>query len=55
MQMPASPGEATLNPMGLMSLTLRDDLGTAYQLVGMTGGTGQGFTMFRPANRSTTA
>jgi hypothetical protein len=47
--MPASAGEATLNPMGLVSLTLRDDLSTTYEMVGMTSGTHHGFTEFIPA------
>jgi hypothetical protein len=46
---PASAEEAALNPMGLMSLTLRDALGTPYEMVGMTGGGKHGYTMFRPA------
>jgi hypothetical protein len=47
--LPESAAEAGLNPMGFMSLTLRDALATEYQLVGMTGGTHHGFTMYRPA------
>lgn len=49
LQMPTSAEEAGLNPHGLMSLTLRDDLGTRYELVGMHSGTRHGFTMFKPA------
>jgi hypothetical protein len=45
----ATAEEAGLNPMGLMSLTLRDDLGTQYELVGMTSGSHHGFSMYRPA------
>lgn len=48
-EMPATAEEAGLNPMGLMSLTLRDDLGTHYELVGMTTGGHHGFAMYRPA------
>jgi hypothetical protein len=51
MQPPESGEEAAMNPMGLTSLTLRDDLGTSYEMVGMTGGGGratQGFTLFTP-------
>jgi hypothetical protein len=48
LEMPASAGEAGLNPMGLSSLTLRDDLGTEYEVIGMTSGRNHGFTMFRP-------
>jgi hypothetical protein len=48
-QDPASGGEATLNPMGLMSLTLRDGLSTPYKWSGMIAGSGQGLTAFRPS------
>ena len=49
-EMPTSAEEAGLNPMGLMSLTLRDDLGTGYEMVSMTAGGTHGFAMFRPAS-----
>lgn len=42
-------GEAALNPMGLTSLTVSDDVGTDYRLVGMNAGTVHGMTMFQPA------
>ena len=38
-----------MNPMGLTSLTIRDDVGTDYRLIGMTAGSVHGFSMFRPA------
>jgi hypothetical protein len=47
-EMPASAEEATINPIGLMSLTLRDDLGTDYKLVAANSGRTHGLTMFRP-------
>jgi hypothetical protein len=46
---PSSPEMAALNPLGLMSLTLRDNLGTAYALHGAVAGGSHGFTMFKPA------
>jgi hypothetical protein len=48
-EMPVTAKEAGLNPMGLMSLTLRDDLGTQYERVGMMTGGHHGFAMYRPA------
>jgi hypothetical protein len=49
---PKTPAEATLNPMGLASLSVRDDVGTAYAIVG--GGAGgapaaHGMTRYVPA------
>jgi hypothetical protein len=49
---PRTPAEATLNPMGLASLSVRDDVGTAYAIVG--GGAGgapaaHGMTRYVPA------
>jgi hypothetical protein len=48
-EMPATAEEAGLNPMGLLSLTIKDDVGTQYDSFGMISGTSQGLTMFRPA------
>jgi hypothetical protein len=49
---PKTPAEASLNPMGLASLSVRDDVGTAYAIVG--GGAGgapaaHGMTRYAPA------
>jgi hypothetical protein len=47
---PASAEEAGFNPMGLMSLTLRDDLGTAYGIsAGGAAWTLGGISYFTPA------
>jgi hypothetical protein len=47
---PASAEEAGLNPMGLMSLTIRDDLGTPYGIyAGSAGWTFGGISYFTPA------
>jgi hypothetical protein len=51
--MSASPEAAAVNPSGLMSLTLRDDIGTRYYYAGMLGGTipvaaGGGITFYTP-------
>ena len=51
--MPASPEAATVNPTGMMSLTVRDDIGTRYYYAGMLGGTipvaaGGGITFYTP-------
>ena len=51
--MPASPEAAAINPTGMMTLTLRDDVGTRYYYAGMLGGTihvaaGGGITFYTP-------
>jgi len=50
----ASPERAALNPSGLMSLPVRDDLGTRYYYAGMLGGSipvaaGGGISFYTPA------
>jgi hypothetical protein len=52
--MSASPETAALNPSGLMSLPVRDDVGTTYYYAGMLGGTipvaaGGGISFYTPA------
>jgi hypothetical protein len=47
--LPESAKEARLNPFGLMSLTLRDDLGTQYQHAGIRGERLGGVSFFKPA------
>jgi hypothetical protein len=59
--LPSGPGsppetaeEAQINPFGLMSLTLRDDLHTRYELAGMfsgatLGGVSGGVSFYKPA------
>lgn len=51
--MPASPEAARLNPSGLMSLPVRDDVGTTYYYAGMLGGAipvaaGGGISFYTP-------
>jgi hypothetical protein len=47
--LPESAKEAGLNPFGLISLTLRDDLGTQYQHAGIRGERLGGVSLFKPA------
>jgi hypothetical protein len=52
--MPASPEAAALNPSGLMSLPVCDDIGTRYYYAGMLGGSipvaaGGGISFYTPA------
>lgn len=52
--MPASPEAAAVNPSGLMSLPVRDDVGTRYYYAGMLGGSipvaaGGGISFYTPA------